>query len=244
MAAADAVGGNGVEFVSFASALECIHAYSLIHDDLPAMDDDDLRRGLPTCHKVYGEAMAILAGDALLNYAFEILSMPQNRRSVPPETVLMVINIIGLASGTHGMVGGQAADVLMEGKAVDEATLKFIHVHKTGALIRAAVKAGALLGGANGQELESMDLFGYHLGLLFQIKDDLLDVEGDEKILGKRAQKDAEKKKATYPALFGIERTKKMAQEILGHAINCLASFGPEAAPLREIANYVVKRSR
>lgn len=244
MASVDAVGGNGVDFVSHASALECIHAYSLIHDDLPAMDDDDLRRGLPTCHKVYGEAMAILAGDALLNYAFEVLAAPAPGTSMDAESTLEVIRTIGKASGIHGMVGGQAADVLMEGKDVDEETLKFIHTHKTGALIKAAIMAGAILGKANSAQLEHMGQFGYHLGLLFQIKDDLLDVEGDEKILGKRAQKDAEKKKATYPALYGLEKTKAMAEELLKRAISCLASFGPEATPLREIATYVVKRSR
>jgi len=244
MAAADAVGGRGVDFVSHASALECIHAYSLIHDDLPAMDDDDLRRGLPTCHKAYGEAIAILAGDALLNYAFEILANPPPKISIAMETALEVIRTIGTASGVRGMVGGQAADVLMEGKSVDEETLNFIHTHKTGALIKAAIKAGALLGGAKGAQLESLDRFGYHLGLLFQIKDDLLDVEGDQDTLGKRAQKDAEKKKATYPALFGLEKTREFARELLDRTISSLASFASEATPLREMAIYVIRRSR
>ncbi len=244
MAAADAVGGDGTRFLPQASALECIHAYSLIHDDLPAMDDDDLRRGVPTCHKAFGEAMAILAGDALLNYAFEILSSPSHSKGLDPETVISVIGTIGHASGINGMVGGQAADVLMEGKEVDEETLRFIHVHKTGAIIKAAIKAGAILGGADPIQLERMEEFGYHLGLLFQIKDDLLDVEGDEKRLGKRTKKDAEKKKATYPALFGIERTKQMGQEILKEAIDALSIFGPEADALRSVANYVVRRSR
>ena len=244
MAAADAVGEKGTQFLPQASALECIHAYSLIHDDLPAMDNDDLRRGIPTCHKAFGEAMAILAGDALLNFAFEILSNPAHSDGVAPATMLNVIATIGNASGIYGMVGGQAADVLMEGKEVDEGTLKFIHTRKTGALIKASIMAGAILGGATSLQLERMNEFGYHLGLLFQIKDDLLDVEGDEKALGKRTKKDAQKKKATYPALFGIERTKEMGQTVLMQAIGALSIFGSEADPLRSITEYVIRRSR
>ncbi len=244
MAAVDAVGGNGPHYIAAASAIECIHTYSLIHDDLPAMDDDDLRRGKPTCHKVFGEAMAVLAGDGLLNFAFEILSNSHLHPGVSERIVLEVIRVIGEASGISGMVGGQAADVLMEGKEVDEKTLNFIHTHKTGALIRASLRSGALLGGGMEEKVEALTKFGFFLGLLFQIKDDLLDIEGDEKVVGKRLGKDAKMKKATYPSIYGVEATKEKAKSLLEQSLNLLSDFGKEANPLRAIAQYVVNRKR
>jgi len=245
MAAADAVGAKGPDFLAIASAIECIHTYSLIHDDLPAMDDDELRRGQPTCHKVFGEAIAILAGDALLNYAFEILSSTHVLQSnIPVEVLIRAIGVISRASGVLGMVGGQAADVIMEGRTVDEETLNFIHNHKTGALIRACVESGAILGQGSEEQVEALRRFGTSLGMLFQIKDDLLDVEGDEALLGKKVGKDAKRSKATYPALFGIEKTKQKAKELLSMCISDLEGFGKEADPLRAISHYVVQRRR
>ncbi len=252
MAAADAVGGSGEDFIDVGASIECIHTYSLIHDDLPAMDDDDLRRGAPTCHKVFGEAMAILAGDALLNFAFEILTdlttfnpstpLTPSTASLDASLRLQIIRIISRASGIYGMVGGQAMDVIMEGRDVDPETLSFIHSHKTGALIRASIECGAMLGGGSKEEIARLREFGGSLGLLFQIKDDLLDVEGDEAVVGKRLNKDAGQKKATYPSLFGIERTKQRANELLKKCLALLEPFSERAIPLRAIAEYIMTR--
>ncbi len=244
MAACEAVGGDFNKIMPAACAMECVHTYSLIHDDLPAMDDDDLRRGKPTCHKVFGEAIAILAGDALLTYAFELMTHPELLRAVNGDLVNEAISIFAKAAGVSGMVGGQTADILFEGKDVDGDTLAYIHGHKTGALIRASVEMGALLGGGKEAQVESLSRFGTALGLAFQVVDDLLDVIGDEKKLGKPVGSDERNKKATYPALFGIEETKKRAQDLKNNALDALVSFGAEADPLRAIAIYVVERDR
>ncbi len=244
LAAADAVGGNADTLLPAACALECLHTYSLIHDDLPAMDDDDLRRGRPTCHKVYGEAIAILAGDGLLNYSFELLSSPELRQAVEPDRLLDTIATFGRAAGVFGMVGGQTADILNEGKPIDAETLSFIHTHKTGALLAVSVEMGAILGRGSEKEINAMKEFGQALGLTFQIVDDILDIVGDEKVIGKPVGSDTKNQKATYPALFGLDAARTKAEELLAQALDSIAGFDSRAEPLRAIARYVVERNR
>jgi geranylgeranyl diphosphate synthase, type II len=220
-------------------ALEFIHTYSLIHDDLPALDNDDLRRGKPTCHKQFGVAMAILAGDGLLTLAFEALA----NANIAPDRRVRIIAEIGHAAGTvNGMVGGQVADVEAEGKLVDAAALEYIHRSKTAALIRASVIAGALAGGAHDEDVERLGRFGEAIGWAFQVVDDLLDVEESSAALGKTAGKDQEQKKATYPALFGIEKSRTFAQELAARAHHELDCYGERATGLRQLADYLVVR--
>ncbi|QXE91096.1 polyprenyl synthetase family protein [Geomonas subterranea] len=240
LAACEAVGGSADAVMPAACAMEMIHTYSLIHDDLPAMDNDDFRRGNPTNHKVYGEATAILAGDALLTEAFILLS---NGTGGDPAARLRVIQEIAVASGSHGMVGGQVVDMESEGRHdVDLPTLSYIHTHKTGALIRASVRCGAILGGASGEQFTSLTRYADAIGLAFQIADDILDVEGTTEELGKDAGSDQARGKATYPALMGLEASKARAQELVQIALDALASFDERAEPLRAIASYIVKR--
>jgi geranylgeranyl diphosphate synthase, type II len=225
--------------VTAGCAIEFIHTYSLIHDDLPALDNDDLRRGKPTCHKQFGEAMAILAGDALLTLAFETLA----RADVEPSRRVKIIAEVSAAAGTvRGMVGGQVADLEAEGKPVDATMLEYIHRSKTAALIRAAIVAGAIAGGAADAEIERMRRFGDALGWEFQVVDDILDVQESSAALGKTAGKDQTQKKATYPALFGIEKSKAFARELSERAERELACYGERAARLREIADFLVSR--
>ena len=241
---AEAVGGEGEAVLPLACAIECIHTYSLIHDDLPAMDDDDLRRGLPTCHKRYGEAQAILAGDGLLTFAFELMTHPDLTRGISAERLIRAVHLISEAAGVRGMVGGQSVDCLVEGRPVDPETLEFIHLHKTAALITASVVSGALLAGGAEEELRALEAYGRALGLAFQIKDDLLDLEGDEAKMGKRTGSDERKGKATYPRLHGVEASRSRLAELLEETESSLKGFGPEADPLRAIARYVVTRDR
>jgi geranylgeranyl diphosphate synthase type II len=241
LAACETVGGDLNNALAAACAMEMIHTYSLIHDDLPAMDDDDFRRGNPTSHKVYGEATAILAGDALLTEAFILLAREQ--QFPDPAVRLRVIQEIAHASGSHGMVGGQVVDMESEGKSeIGLAMLSYIHTHKTGALIRASVRAGALLGGATDDSLAALTRYGDAIGLAFQIADDILDVEGTTEQLGKDAGSDQARGKATYPALVGLEASKARAQELVQMALEALSSFDQRAEPLRAIASYIVKR--
>jgi geranylgeranyl diphosphate synthase, type II len=220
-------------------ALEFIHTYSLIHDDLPALDNDDLRRGKPTCHKKFGVAMAILAGDGLLTLAFETLS----NASIIAERRVRIISEIGHAAGTvNGMVGGQVADVEAEGKQVDGAALEYIHRSKTAALIRASVVAGAVAGGARDEDVARLGRFGEAVGWAFQVIDDLLDVEESSAALGKTAGKDQAQKKATYPAVFGVEKSRAFAQELSQRAHRELDCYGERGARLRELANYLLAR--
>jgi geranylgeranyl diphosphate synthase, type II len=220
-------------------ALEFIHTYSLIHDDLPALDNDDLRRGKPTCHKKFGVAMAILAGDGLLTLAFETLA----RADVAPDCRVRIIAEISRAAGTrNGMVGGQVADVEAQGKPIDAAGLEYIHRSKTAALIRASVVAGALAGGAHDQDVERLGRFGESIGWAFQVIDDLLDVEESSAALGKTAGKDQAQQKATYPSLFGIEKSRAFAQELILRADRELACYGDRAARLRQLADYLLAR--
>ena len=222
-----------------ACALEFIHSYSLIHDDLPAMDNDDFRRGQPTCHKRFGEAMAILAGDGLLTLAFETLS----HAPLDPARRVRVIQEIAAAAGTvHGMVGGQVADVEAEGKPVDAAALEYIHTAKTAALICASVAAGALAGRASEDDLGRMRRFGQKIGWAFQIVDDILDVRESSSALGKTAGKDQQQHKATYPALYGVERSQALADRLSEEAREELAPYADRAEPLQELARILAQR--
>ncbi|HLO25083.1 MAG TPA: farnesyl diphosphate synthase [Geobacteraceae bacterium] len=243
LAACEAVGGDIALAMPAACAMEMIHTYSLIHDDLPAMDDDDFRRGNPTNHKVFGEAVAILAGDALLTQAFIALSSPAYAAKVPPATLLAVVGEIGHCAGSHGMVGGQVVDMESEGKPeIDLPTVQYIHTHKTGALIKASAKAGALLGGADEQRLSALTTYGEVVGLAFQIADDILDIEGTTEQIGKDAGSDAARGKATYPAVIGLAESKQRAAELVDMALESLQGFDEKAEPLREIARYIVSR--
>lgn len=243
LAACEAVGGVLEDALPAACAMEMIHTYSLIHDDLPAMDDDDFRRGRPTNHKVFGEAIAILAGDALLTEAFITMGSPDYAARVGAERLVPVMREIAFCAGSRGMVGGQVVDMESEGKAdIDLATVQYIHTHKTGALIKASVKSGAILGGADGEALAAMTKFGETVGLAFQIADDILDIEGTTEQIGKDAGSDQARGKATYPAVIGLAESKRRARELVEIALDALASFGERAEPLREIARYIVAR--
>jgi geranylgeranyl diphosphate synthase type II len=243
LASAEAVGGSVSDALPAAAAFEMIHTYSLIHDDLPAMDDDSLRRGRPTSHVVFGEAVAILAGDALQAHAFQILAAPAVRCRVAPEVRLRAVALLAQAAGAHGMVGGQVADLESEGKPVEAAGLEFIHRRKTGALIRAACQVGALMGGGNEESVLALTLFGDEVGLAFQIADDILDVEGSDSTLGKSAGKDVRAGKATYPAVHGLEEARRHARELIAAALDRVARFGDAARPLARIAEHMIRRS-
>ncbi|MHB8763793.1 MAG: polyprenyl synthetase family protein [Deferrisomatales bacterium] len=241
-AAAEAVGGDPEACLPFAAALEMIHTYSLIHDDLPAMDDDDLRRGRPTNHVVYGQGMAILAGDALLTDAFSAVTRPEVLAQHPPERVLRIVSELARAAGSSGMVAGQALDLRSEGVALDLPSLEFLHTHKTGALIRASVLLGGLAAGADEPALEALTRYAERVGLAFQIADDVLDVEGTTEALGKPVGSDQNLAKATYPALLGLAESKRRARDLTEAALACVERFGPEGEPLRALAWFVVER--
>jgi len=222
-----------------ASAIECIHTYSLIHDDLPALDNDDLRRGKPTCHKRFGEATAILAGDALLTLAFEIIGATPG----PAERRVAMLSEVASAAGTvNGMVGGQVADLEAGGKPVSAEMLEYIHRSKTAALIRASIAAGALCAGAAAEDVGRLRRFGESIGWAFQVTDDILDVEESSAALGKTAGKDVAQQKATYPAVYGLPRSHEIASELARQAIAELAPYGDRAARVREIAEFLVLR--
>ncbi len=241
LAAVDAVGGNLAPAMPVACALELIHTYSLIHDDLPAMDNDDLRRGKPTNHKVFGEAIAILAGDALLTEAFALLSHAEKVR-LPAERRLAVIQEIAQAAGISGMVGGQALDVLSEKSVPNEDSLGEIHRRKTGAVIVAAVKAGAILFNASKDKVQALSQYGINIGMAFQIADDILNVEGDRKLMGKETGSDAVRGKLTYPSLLGLDAAKEKLKKYVDTAIESISNFDERARPLRIIARYVEER--
>jgi len=244
MAAFEAAGGNREDLLPFACALEMIHTYSLIHDDLPAIDNDDYRRGRPSCHKMFGEAMAILAGDALLTEAFHVMTNPLFRKGSAEyrEVVLDLVYEVAEAAGISGMVGGQVVDVESAGKEVDLPTLQYIHTHKTGAMILASVRGGAILGGAGAERLKAFTRYGEKIGLAFQIVDDVLDIEGKAEVLGKTPGSDLAKGKMTYPSLMGLAESKLRAKELSDSAIEALSLLGPEADPLREIARFIHSR--
>jgi geranylgeranyl diphosphate synthase, type II len=282
LASYEACGGDAKAILPQAAALELIHTYSLIHDDLPAMDNDDLRRGQPTNHKVFGEAMAILAGDALLTEAFFMMTgvnppfppftkggntekvtkgwgikmtnlsnqkskagFSLNTKAISPisrSALLRAIRDVALAAGAHGMVGGQAQDILAENSEPNKETLNFIHLHKTAALIAASVRIGPILANSGTKKLRALTHYGDNIGLAFQIVDDILDVEGTTVELGKPVGSDSRKNKLTYPSLYGIEVARHKADEYMAAAIRALSEFSAESDPLREIAHYLVTR--
>ncbi len=235
LASAEAVGGTRAAALLPAIALECLHTYTLIHDDLPAMDDDDLRRGQPTCHKKFDEATAILAGDALLTFAFELLA-----RATPAAQLAQEL---AQAAGSRGVVGGQAEDLAAEGRAPDAQWLDYIHTHKTGALIRAACRMGALAGGANAAQLAALTSYAGEIGLAFQVADDVLNVTSTPEQLGKATGSDAARKKLTYVALFGLDEARARARTLADEAIAALAPLGARAEPLAALARFTVERS-
>jgi geranylgeranyl diphosphate synthase type II len=230
---------NPVAAVSTGCALEFIHTYSLIHDDLPALDNDDFRRGKPTCHKVFGEAIAILAGDALLTLAFQTLAFVP----VEPQRRLKILATIAQAAGTdRGIIGGQVADLEAEKKTPDVGTLEYIHRSKTAALIRASIVAGGIAGGATNEDVERLKCFGENIGWAFQVVDDILDVEESSAVLGKTAGKDQAQQKATYPALYGILQSRDIAADLAAKALSELDFYGERGARLRELAQFLVAR--
>lgn len=240
IAACEMLGGTAAMAMNTACALEMIHTMSLIHDDLPAMDNDDLRRGKPTNHKVYGEDIAILAGDALLSYAFEYVARTPD---VPADRLLQVVIRLGQAVGAEGLVGGQVVDLQSEGKTdVSVETLNFIHTHKTGALLEVCVTAGAILAGAKPEEVARLSRYAQNIGLAFQIVDDILDITATAEELGKTAGKDLEAQKVTYPSLWGIEKSQAEARKLVDEAIASLEPYGAKANPLKALADYIVNR--
>lgn len=240
-AAAEAVGGSADKVMPVAVALEMIHTFSLIHDDLPAMDDDSLRRGKPTNHKVFGEATAILAGDGLLAEAFYVLA---DTRGVDSGLLIGTILDIARASGGRGMTGGQVIDMESTGKKIGEAELAKLHRYKTGALIKASVMSGARLCGASESDLDALGRYGEAVGLAFQIADDILDVEGDQELIGKDVGSDEGQEKSTYPSVIGVDASKRQAEALVGQAIAAIENFGERSEPLKLIAKYIVERNR
>jgi len=238
--ATELCGGDEKNAYEHAIAIEMIHTYSLIHDDLPAMDDDDFRRGKPTNHKVYGEALAILAGDGLLNSAFE--KMINSSLLQGTQGALLATQTITKAAGISGMIGGQVIDMDSEDVQVPFETLNYIHEHKTGALLTAPLVAGAQLAGANDEEVNALKTYGYHIGLAFQITDDILDIEGSEEKLGKDIGSDQENNKTTYPSLFGLDKSKDLAKEHIDKAVNAVSVFGEKARFLNELAFFILTR--
>ena len=239
MAAADAVGGNGYNYLSVACGLEMIHTYSLIHDDLPVMDNDDYRRGRLTNHKVYGEALALLAGDGLLTLAFEVMLEQKN---IAPEVLIETVKEVAMCAGNYGMVGGQVLDLDSEDKQITQAQMRTLHEAKTGALFIAAVRSGARMAGAKSEELLAMTHFAELFGLAFQITDDIMDVESTKEEMGKNSGSDAKLNKSTYVTLYTLEGAKALAEKTLHEALECLEPFGPKAEPLQEITKMLYNR--
>lgn len=237
------VGGNEEDAIPFAMAIEMIHTYSLIHDDLPALDNDDLRRGKPTNHKVFGEGMATLAGDALLNYAFEVmLSSAIDKEDA--NKYLKAINEVAKHAGIYGMIGGQVVDVESENKVIDKDKLDFIHLNKTAAMIIGCMRAGAIVGGADKEALEKITTYAKNIGLSFQIVDDILDIVGEEEKLGKPIGSDLENHKSTYPSLLGLEESRRIANELIDEAKNSIKGLSSEVEFLNQLADYIINRDR
>jgi len=240
-AASEACGGTARQALPAACAVEMVHAYSLIHDDLPCMDDDDLRRGKPTSHKMFGEGMAVLAGDALLTEAFAVLSSAKPR---PPFTAPELVVELARAAGSRGLIAGQVADLEAEGHKPSEPALYFIHAAKTGMLLRAALKLGGMCGGGSKKQIAALDRFGFALGLAFQIQDDILDATQSAEKLGKTAGKDLAAGKVTFPALYGLERSRELAGQWTAQAIDALRPFGRRGDQLRALAGLILSRDR
>lgn len=241
ISACELVGGNKEDALAVACAIEFIHTYSLIHDDLPAMDNDDLRRGKPTNHKVYGEAIAILAGDALLNYGFEVL-IQQALNSSKSQNILKAADEIARAAGCRGMIAGQVVDLLSENREIGVDDLKFMHDHKTGALIRASILAGAIMGGADDDTLKKLSSYAEYLGFAFQVKDDILDILGDEMKLGKDIGSDMVNGKSTFVSVLGLQRSVDLVNELTEKAINILDGFGEKGEFLKNLTQYMAER--
>lgn len=235
------VGGKEEDAIPFAVAIEMIHTYSLIHDDLPALDNDDLRRGKPTNHKVFGEAMATLAGDALLNYAFEVM-LSSSIDKKDSNKYLKAINEVAKHAGIYGMIGGQVVDVESENKIIDKDKLDFIHLNKTAAMIIGCMRAGAIIGGASEEELEKVTKYGKNIGLSFQIVDDILDITGDEAKLGKPIGSDIENSKSTYPSLLGLEKSRQIARQLIEEGKSSLDELSSEIDFLNQLGDYIISR--
>jgi geranylgeranyl diphosphate synthase, type II len=240
MAACEAAGSDSARVLPFAAAIEMIHTYSLIHDDLPSLDNDDFRRGRSTCHRKFGEACAVLAGDSLLTEAFRVMADPASTDNMDPGLVCRIVFEVASAAGANGMVGGQAMDVRFEGRKGNKSILSYIHIHKTAALIRASVRVGALTAGAEPKVLAMLTTYGEKVGLAFQIVDDLLDATGDEKKVGKKLHKDVNKQ--TYIKHYGVEPSRKRVEALIAEALQSLKSLGARAEPLSEIARFVGSR--
>lgn len=243
LASAEALGAPYEPILPFACGLEMIHAYSLVHDDLPAMDDDQLRRGKPTNHVVFGEGMAVLAGDGLLTEAFRIMAEGALANIGQGDVGLRALREVATAAGAIGMVGGQVLDIGAEKKKPTRAGVQAIHTRKTGAMIRASVRVGALVSSAKPAEYKCLDQYGTAIGLAFQVTDDILDIEGGTEKTGKREGRDAELQKATYPAAIGMDKTRKLARKLRQEALSALRPFGVEAEPLRQICHLIVDRA-
>ncbi len=241
LASGESLSGDRDILLQLGAGIEMMHTYSLIHDDLPALDNDDLRRGLPTCHKVFGDAMAILAGDALMTRCYQILAdLPK----ISDLVKISIIREIAAATGTvDGMIGGQVVDLESEGKDISPEVLEYIHFSKTGALLKACVRCGAIAAGSNTAQLEALTAFASKIGLVFQIVDDILDITSSSKILGKTVGKDEKAKKATYPAFYGIEASRRKAGELVSSALEDIREFGEEARYLRSLARFIVSRT-
>ena len=244
LAASEAVGGNPEDALTAACALEMVHTYSLIHDDLPAMDDDELRRGKPTCHVAFGEATAILAGDALLTLAFEILASVPLENGDQAAKWLQVIRIIAIAAGARGMIQGQMLDIAAEGRRLSAGDLESMHLLKTGALIEASLQCGALLARADSVQLGLLKTYARNIGLAFQVADDILNVEGNPALMGKAVGTDRLNRKSTYPSLLGLNESKQFAQKLIRQALQALEAFDNKAEPLRALATYIIARKR
>lgn len=240
LAACEMFGGDDKKAAPFACAMEMIHTYSLIHDDLPAIDNDNLRRGRLTNHKAFGENIAILAGDALLSYAFEVMANAVAKNT--DEASAKALQSIAFGAGINGMVSGQVVDVISEGKKLEKREMDFIHINKTAAMIVASVKAGAYLGGAKQEDVDNLEKAALKLGLAFQIQDDILDVTGTFEELGKPLHSDEKNEKATYVSMFGLERSTEIVEELSGNAENIFMSFGEKGRFLAELTKYLVKR--
>jgi geranylgeranyl diphosphate synthase, type II len=238
IAAYEAVVGRSDEIIPVAASLELIHTYSLIHDDLPAMDDDDLRRNKPTNHRVFGEATAILAGDALLTDAFSIIAGVK----APPEILISVIRELTHACGSEGMVGGQMVDIMLEGKRAGKRELIYIHKHKTGTFLRGAIRIGAIMANASPGKLNALTKYGEKVGLAFQVIDDILDITGTSEETGKTTGSDIAKSKNTYPSFYGLKKSKEIAEGLINDSLSAIKDFDGKAEPLREIAKYMLKR--
>jgi len=239
LAAAEACGGKIAKALPLACAMECIHTYSLVHDDLPSMDNDDFRRGRPTCHKVFGDGIAVLAGDALLTIAFEIVS---RAKPTPRYDMSILLREIAVAAGSQKLIAGQVADLEAEGQPIDRSGLRYIHEHKTAAILATSVRVGAMSANANSKQLNAITRFGRALGLAFQVIDDILDVTQTSEKLGKSAGKDIAAQKATYPALIGLDKSRVEAKRLTKQAHDALKIFGKKAGPLHALATYLLER--